>query len=139
MKYTPDNIASLSDKQVFVFGSNESGFHGAGAALIAKEKFGAVQRLGFGFSGKSFAIPTKDWEIETLDLPTVDFYVGRFIEFAITHPKLEFLVTKIGCGLAGFGVFEIAPLFFKNGSPPKNVILPKDFWNYMEQHEDIAL
>lgn len=35
MKTTPEMINSLKDNEVFVFGSNASGFHGAGAAGLA--------------------------------------------------------------------------------------------------------
>ena len=128
MKYTPNNITELKLNQIFCFGSNEKGVHGAGAALLAQKKFGAKYGVGFGLQGQSFAIPSKDWDIETLPIDIIKFYVERFISFAEAHPYLEFLVTKIGCGLAGYDVRDIAPLFFRNGEPPNNVILPEDFW-----------
>ena len=100
---------------VFVFGSNESGIHGAGAALAAKMKHGAVQGVGFGFTGNSFAIPTKDWRINTMDIEDVKFYVRRFLKIAAEvqddGSTIQFQVTRIGCGFAGFKDEDIAPLF----------------------------
>jgi hypothetical protein len=127
MKYTPDNIKNLKKNQVFVFGSNEAGIHGGGAARIAFEEFGADWGQGFGFRGQTFAIPTKDWNIQSLSLNDIQHYVLRFLDFASLHPEMEFLVTKIGCGLAGFTVDDIAPLFLTHNIPD-NVSLPVDFY-----------
>lgn len=96
---------------IFVFGSNESGIHGAGAARYAFERKGARMQQGFGMSGESFAIPTKNWNICALNIKHVKHYVDRFINYTSFHSELEFQVTAIGCGLAGFRHFEIAPLF----------------------------
>ena len=89
-------------KQVFVFGSNEAGFHGAGAARVAYEKHGARWGKGFGHYGDSFAIPTKSPSIETLELNTIRKYVEAFLQYAAAHKDLTFKVTRIGCGLAGY-------------------------------------
>lgn len=99
----PDNV--------FVFGSNESGIHGAGAARHAYDKQGAQLGQGFGLAGRSFAIPTKDWTIGPLSLATIEFYVRRFIAFAKLNPGSNFNVTAIGCGLAGYRHSDIAPMF----------------------------
>jgi len=136
MKFTPDNIIDLAKNEVFVFGSNESGIHGAGAARLANKKFGAIMEQGFGLQGRSFAIPSKDWNINTLPINIIKFYVGRFLDFAKNNSNSTFFVTKIGCGLAGHSVMDIAPLFFQNGEPPENVILPEDFWKAFEQFEN---
>jgi hypothetical protein len=96
---------------IFVFGSNEAGIHGAGAAKYAYENKGAVWQVGFGYHGESFAIPTKDYAIQTLPLAEVKEYVDMFLTFVENHPELEFQVTRIGCGLAGFKDIDIAPLF----------------------------
>lgn len=102
---TPSNM-------IFVFGSNESGFHGAGAAAYALRHKGAVMREAFGLQGQSFAIPTKDKAIKhTLSLPTIKAYVDEFIEEAKMHPELNFQVTRIGCGLAGLKDEDMAPMF----------------------------
>ncbi len=104
-------------KMIFVFGSNESGIHGAGAAKFAYEKKGARFGKCYGHHGDSFAIPTKDEFIETMPLERIQQYVEGFLAYAAGHRKLEFQVTCIGCGLAGLKHKDIAPMF-KNA--PKN-------------------
>lgn len=134
MKFTPDKISSLKKNQIFVFGSNEAGVHGAGAAKLAHQKFGAVYGVGFGLQGKSYAIPTKDLEIRTLSLDKIESYIQSFLTEAMEYPDTEFLVTKIGCGLAGYSELEIASLF-KNKLIPENVTLPESFYNIINSHE----
>lgn len=134
MKFTPDKISSLKKNQIFVFGSNEAGVHGAGAAKLAHQKFGAVYGVGFGLQGKSYAIPTKDLEIRTLPLDKIEYYIYSFLTEAMEYPDTEFLVTKIGCGLAGYSETEIANLF-KNKFIPENVTLPESFYNIINSHE----
>lgn len=102
---------------IFVFGSNESGIHGAGAARYAKDYKGAVYAVGFGPAGDSWAIPTKDWIIKSLPLDVIRNYVNRFMAYAELNPNTEFQVTRIGCGLAGFTNAQIAPMFVH---APKN-------------------
>jgi len=128
MKFTPDNISSLEKNQVFVFGSNEAGIHGAGAAKLAEQKFGAIRGMGYGLQGKSFGIPTKDTFIRTLPLDKIEFYVYSFLTEAMEYPDTEFLLTKIGCGLAGYSEDQIANLF-KDKFIPENVTLPESFFN----------
>ena len=128
MKFTPDKITKLKKNQVFVFGSNEAGIHGAGAAKLAVEKFGATMGMGYGLQGKSFGIPTKDTFIRTLPLDKIEFYVYSFLTEVMEYPDTEFLVTKIGCGLAGYSENEIANLF-KGKFIPENVTLPESFFN----------
>ena len=118
---TPDFIRSLEPNEIFVFGSNLAGAHGGGAARIAMDKFGAVWGQGVGLQGQSYAIPTMQGGVETIKP-----YVDEFIEFAKMHPEYKFLVTRIGCGIAGFTDEEIAPLF-KDAQPLENVWLPKSF------------
>jgi len=128
MKFTPDKITKLKKNQVFVFGSNEAGIHGAGAAKLAVEKFGAKMGMGYGLQGQSFGIPTKDTFIRTLSLDKIEFYIYSFLSEVMEYPDTEFLVTKIGCGLAGYSEEEIANLF-KGKFIPENVILPESFFN----------
>jgi hypothetical protein len=125
VKYSPPNIQSLLSNQIFVYGANAAGKHGAGAAKLAL-KWGAVYGK-YGFSGQTYGIPTKDLNIETLSLSEIDDHIYDFILFANKNPQLEFLVTKIGCGLALYTPKEIAPLFHKYFIPD-NVLLPKEFW-----------
>lgn len=101
----------MSEDMIFVFGSNEAGIHGAGAAKYALQNKGARLKQGWGLQGKSFGIPTKDKNIQTLPIDKVQFFVEQFIVFANKNPELEFQITRIGCGLAGFKDEEIAPLF----------------------------
>ena len=128
MKFTPDKITKLKKNQVFVFGSNEAGIHGAGAAKLAEEKFGAIRGIGYGLHGKSFAIPTEDLQIRTLPLDKIEKYIQYFLIEVMEYPDTEFLVTKIGCGLAGYSEDQIANLF-KGKFIPENVTLPESFFN----------
>jgi hypothetical protein len=110
----------MSTLDIFVFGSNEQGIHGKGAALYAAKKWGAIKGVGVGLQGRSYAIPTKSTPRHTLPLEKVSSYVQEFIAHAQEHPDNRFLLSKIGCGLAGFSESEISPLF--RDSPP-NVFL----------------
>ncbi len=133
LRVTPEDMGELEKDQIFVFGSNELGLHGAGAALYASKKFGATSGMGFGLSGQSFAIPTKDWNVETLPISVIKFYVDRFVAFArrgMSKPW-KFMVTKIGCGLAGLTVEQVAPLF-KECRNDKNIWLPQDFHDFLD-------
>ena len=127
MEYTPDVINSLAENEVFVFGSNLRGWHQGGAAKHAQRYFGAVWGQGVGLQGQSYAIPTMQGGVETIKP-----YVDEFITFAINHPELRFLVTKIGCGIAGFKDEEIAPLF-KDAIGQDNIILPYDFVRFIDR------
>lgn len=95
----------------FVFGSNEAGLHGAGAAKKAYEKYGARWGFSYGHMGDTFAIPTKDIDIQTLPLHRIQQYVEGFLAYAHGHKKTRFKVTRIGTGLAGYSDSEIAPMF----------------------------
>lgn len=120
-KYTPDFIRTLDKDEVFVFGSNLSGMHGGGAAATAHRCFGAIWGQGVGLQGQSYAIPTMQGGTKTIKP-----YVDEFIAFAKSHPELRFLVTKIGCGIAGFREEDIAPLF-REAVGVGNIVLPKEF------------
>ncbi len=119
--FTPERIQSLAPDEVFVFGSNLGGFHGGGAARAAMDKFGAVWGQGIGLQGQSYAIPTMQGGVETIKP-----YVDEFIAFTKEHEELTFLVTPIGCGIAGFTPEQIAPLFSDAIDLP-NVLLPRSF------------
>ena len=120
-EYTPEFITELGPDEVFVFGSNLAGSHGGGAAYVAWRKFGAVMGQGVGLQGQSYAIPTMQGGVETIKP-----YVEEFWLFALQHPELKFLVTRIGCGIAGFRDEEIAPLF-TGARTLENVCLPESF------------
>ena len=116
---TPAFITQLEPNEIFVFGSNLRGMHGGGAAYIAYRQFGAVMGQGVGLQGQSYAIPTMQGGQETIRP-----YVDEFIEFAKEHTNLTFLVTRIGCGIAGLTDEEIAPLFEK-AHEVENIVLPE--------------
>ena len=100
-------------QQVFVFGSNLAGIHGAGAARVAVEKHGAEMGKGVGLQGNSYALPTKDHNIQTLPFRDVAANIHVFLNFAKANRDYDFKVTRIGCGLAGYQDKEIAPLFIR--------------------------
>ncbi len=125
--YSNDNITHLEPNEIFVFGSNLQGYHGAGAARMALDKFGAVWGQGVGLQGQSYAIPTMEGGVETIKP-----YVDEFIEFAKQHPEYQFLLTRVGCGIAGFTDEEIAPLFGE-ALKLENVIFPKAFIDVYEK------
>jgi len=110
---------------IFVFGSNLRGIHGAGAARYAVLHHGAIYRQGIGLQGCSYGIPTKDRELQTLPLEHVEMEVAVFIAFARLHPELTFNITPIGCGLDGFKRSQIEPLF---ATIPSNCRFAKT-WN----------
>ena len=119
---TPERITELQPNEIFVFGSNLEGMHGGGAAYTAYRKFGAIMGQGVGLQGQSYGIPTMQGGVETIRP-----YVDEFIAFAKEHSELTFLVTLIGCGIAGFTAEEMAPLF-KDAAEVSNIWLPREFW-----------
>jgi len=136
-KYTPENITQLLPNQIFVFGANSAGRHGLGAAKLALNKFGAKYGVGRGLQGQSYALPTKDFDIETLPLYDIERNIKEYLDFAGKNPHLEFLTTKIGAGLAGYSVDQIGPIFGKY-PVPQNVILPIEFTKYVNNYHDEA-
>ncbi|SEA60635.1 hypothetical protein SAMN04487990_12029 [Bizionia paragorgiae] len=119
-------IDKLEDNEIFVFGSNLDGLHGGGAAAVAR-KWGAIWGQGVGLQGQTYAIPTMQGGVETIEP-----YVDEFLTFAKSRPNLKFLVTEIGCGIAGFTVEQIAPLF-KNSLDEniENIFLPESFYKIL--------
>ncbi len=132
MKNTPDNITKLEPGQIFVFGSNLDGNHGKGAAKFAWQKFGAQYKVAEGLTGQCYALPTVGHKLSKMPLDEIEDHVYKFIEFAEKHSELTFLLTEVGCGLAGHRVEDIAPMFLY---APMNVIKPLRF----EMHEGIPL
>lgn len=108
-------------KSCFVFGSNLAGRHGRGAAWTARTIHGAVYGVGEGRTGDSYAVPTKDLNIKTLPIQTIKGHVDKFLKYATNHPEIEFMVTALGTGLAGYSHNDIAPLFILC---PVNCVLP---------------
>ncbi|GHT79202.1 hypothetical protein AGMMS50262_22630 [Bacteroidia bacterium] len=116
-------IKALSKNEIFVFGSNLAGHHGGGAARLAMN-WGTIWGQGVGLQGQTYAIPTMFGSVDEIKP-----YVDEFLNFAKEHSELKFLVTEIGCGIAGWTVEEIAPLFSRAISENiENVYLPESFW-----------
>ena len=133
-RITPEEITSISDNEVFTFGSNQSGKHGRGAAKTALG-WGAKYGQAAGLQGKTYGIPTKDKTVRrVLSVNEIKEYVDDFIAFAKTRPELIFYVTEIGCGLAGYKPKDIAPLF-KDAVEVENIYLPARFWHKLESNE----
>lgn len=130
MKYTPENITSLEEDDIFVFGSNLAGMHAGGAARVAYERFGAIWGQGVGVQGQSYAIPTMQGGVDTIKP-----YVDDFIKLAREWDQNTFYVTRIGCGIAGFTDEEIAPLF-ADALELYNVRLPESFVKIIERNND---
>ena len=127
MRVSSDFIRELAADEIFVFGSNLAGAHGGGAAYAAMKKFGAEWGVGVGMTGRCYAIPTMHGGVEAIKP-----YVDDFVEYASQHPELKFLVTRVGCGIAGFSDEEMAPLFAAAVNL-ENVYLPSSFWEVLKQ------
>lgn len=125
MRFTPERITELAPNEIFVFGSNLAGHHGGGAARMAMLRFGAIYGQGVGLQGQSYAIPTMQGGVDTIEP-----YVEAFVDFAKHRQDLTFFVTRIGCGIAGFNDADIAPLF-KNAIGVPNIVLPRQFYEIL--------
>ena len=123
-RITPDMITRLAPNEVFVFGSNDQGLHYGGAARTAVRYFGAIMGQGNGLQGKIYGINSMS------GLGVMGERVKEFCEFAKAHPEKRFLVTEIGCGIAGYSVSEVAPLF-ECCRDVENVTLPASFWDLL--------
>lgn len=136
-KFHPDHIIPTGD-WIFVFGSNEKGAHGKGAAKIARVNFRAEYGVAEGPTASAYAIPTKDKHLATLPKERIEASVKTFLAYAAEHPKLNFFVTRIGCGLAGYSNDDIAPMFI---DAPGNCSLPDDWKHYVvsSQHTSIPV
>lgn len=151
MEFTPDNLAKLPDDGVFVFGSNTDGAHCGGAALVALKRFGAVNGQAEGPQGQSYAIPTMEYvEVEEdydhgmlyrkerVPHQTLVEACDRFILYTSQHPELRFYVTKIGCGIAGWSVEEVAETFATALASflaplPDNIVWPREFYEILHR------
>lgn len=112
----------MNENAIFVFGSNLRGIHGAGAARYALDHYGALLGKREGHINACYAIPTKDRTLQPLTLAQIAEGVARFIKYADFHPELNFIVTRIGCGYAGYTDTDIYPMF---ANAPANCLLPE--------------
>lgn len=140
MKYH-QSLHSASSDTIFVFGSNLAGRHGAGAAAYAKQFCGAERGVGVGITGRCYAIPTKDRNIQTLPLEQIKPYVDQFIHFATCTEEgtdLDFFITRIGCGLAGYTDYQMATLFAINPFiyMQDNLIFPIEWKKWLAINDD---
>lgn len=134
-RITPNIVTELRPNEVILFGSNDQGRHKKGMALFALQKCGAILGQSRGLQGQSYAIVTKKnwWQPRSSTLLEIEIEVLEFIAFAIEHSELTFLVTKIGTANAGYSIEEIAPLF-RDAIPVKNIKLPVEFWDVLNQN-----
>ena len=108
-------------KMIFVFGSNLSGIHGAGAAAYARKHKGAVLGVGEGLTGQSYALPTKGINITEIPLTLVHSYIQRFLKYSYGKKGVyDFQVTRVGTGLSGFRDKDIAEIFHYVAYPESN-------------------
>lgn len=114
-------------QEIFVFGSNLGGRHGAGSALHARQHYGAKYGTGFGPTGNAYAIPTKDENFKVLPLNEIKAYVSTFLQYARDNPDLNFKIAAIGTGLAGYSDDDMGPMF---KAAPSNCILPSQWEKY---------
>lgn len=144
-QFTPENIQDLRPDEVFVFGSNEAGAHAGGAARVAWEKFGAIWGQGRGLQGQSYALPTLDENLQCLTIGQVRSNIREFLRTVDQYRGQKvFLLTKVGCGIAGFRISQIASAFWDEsrtyygddwfpyvGCLPENLVIPEEFYDYM--------
>ncbi len=126
-KYTPENITELEENEIFVFGSNLAGRHGAGAAKLALDKFGAIYGQGEGLQGRSYAFPTLDHKLKKFRKPEISltFSIGALYGSCFKYPNLTFLLTKVGTGLAGYSEEYMKKLFKEIDYRPDNLVFPE--------------
>ena len=114
---------------VFVFGSNLAGRHGKGAALFAKQNYGAEYGIGEGRTGNAYAIPTKGYQLNVLSLGRIQDFVTEFVQYARATPDDTFLLTPIGTGLAGYDKVEMFKLIRNCAPLPSNIVFTKEWFN----------
>lgn len=121
---------------IFVFGSNPEGRHGAGAAKVAREKFGAIYGQGEGLQGNAYALPTKDLRVrENNSLRSIP--EGQIIEsikklydVARQNPSKQFKIAyrnTTTASLNGYTGLEMIDMFLKAGSIPSNIVFSKEW------------
>ena len=142
--FTPDYIEDLHPSEVFVFGSNANGDHIGGAANLAFQRFGAVWGVGEGLRGNSYALPTLDRNMRRVSLRSLAWSFKNLFREVDANPDLIFLLTKVGCGIAGYAPADVAKTFWgavtefyegrwstRVGCLPENLVIPEQFYNYI--------
>lgn len=130
---TPENIVHVTPRMRVLIGTNEGGHHGSGIARVAYDNWGLTYGHGFGPCGNCFGLPTKDWFINTLPIDVIENYVDRYKHWVKgTLDKHDHYITKVGCGLAGYTVPDISPIFESFLKFKKGVWFPQDFLDFYD-------
>lgn len=132
-KYTPDSIQTLPDNGVFVFGTNPKGEHNSYAAKLAVKSFGAIDGVGEGFHGQSYAIPVHKHHTEKMAAAIL-----RFIDFVKQNSEKTFFVLPIGCGNAGMDPAFVS-LMFRGAIGLPNIYLPKIFIDCLTEYYNVGV
>lgn len=139
--FTPEAVTELKDNEIFVFGSNRLGKHIGGAARIAKDKFGAKEGIFEGITGRTYAIPTLDENFQKVRESELLFSLRKFLSVVVEDKENVYLLTKIGCGIAGWSVRQVAYIFAcalkivtKGREIPDNLIIPQEFHPMEVEH-----
>ena len=130
-RVAPDYINFLKSEDIFVFGSNKDGQHYGGAANFAHTHFGAEWGVGEGITGKCYALPTME------GAESFEAAVQRFTEWVEQDPNHNYLVSAVGCGIAGYEPSDVAPMFLEAAALP-NVYLPQCFWDELDKYVKIV-
>ena len=137
--HTPESIEHLDPNEIFVFGSNKAGHHAGGAAKLALDKFGAIYGQGEGLQGQTYALPTLDENLQKLSKAELQRSFENFLQVVEENFELDFFLTKVGTGIAGYSIEEVKEVFYKaiknvgctangyGGCPPINLFIPKEF------------
>lgn len=122
---------------IFVFGSNPEGKHGAGAAKVAREKFGAIYGQGEGLQGSAYALPTKDLRVQenrglkSISPSQITENIRKMYQVALNNPNKKFMVAYRNIGdkvsLNGYSGNEMIDMFLNAGEIPSNVYFSSEW------------
>jgi len=143
MKTYKGLIYTLEPNQVFVFGSNTEGRHGAGSAWFAYHNFGAEYGQAEGLMGQSYGLITTDLrELKRPSVPmrTVVENIEKLYTFALDNPDLEFMIaydTK-GPFLSGFTLDDLLAMFALAADEdlgiPQNIVFEEEFSKLLQEY-----
>ena len=134
-KYVPQIVYSLGRNEIFVFGSNRLGNHIGGAANVAFREFGASWGVGEGLTSNTYALPTLDEQYNQVTMDELYESFVKFLKCVASNQDKLFLLTPVGCGIAGFDTNQVADVFWravKNNFPGpafelRRIVLPATF------------
>lgn len=126
-----------ADDVIFVFGSNPEGRHGAGAAKVAREKFGAIYGQGEGLQGNAYALPTKDLRVKenkgyrSISKEQIVNNIRKMYRTAMQNPNKKFMVGYRNAinemSLNGYTGGEMIDMFIEAGNIPSNVFFSEEW------------